>query len=151
MKILHSNCGNFTPTPIQCIKKVSVSPRPCTKISHWKLPICGLLDFSSMMLGQSYFLILPTSVRLFRRKYHVCVFYLFSLKKQPKMQNPKNAKVKKLPKFIPYDVNNHFWWQRTAENAQKQPDLVGLSENRWEKKWKNAFFSKSPNVPILKI
>ena len=34
-----------------------------------------------------------------------------------------------------------------AENMRKQPDLVGLSENRW----KNAIFSKSSNVPILKL
>ena len=36
------------------------------------------------------------------------------------------------------------------ENTRKQPDLVGLSENR-QKKWKTAIFSKSPNVPILKF
>ena len=34
-------------------------------------------------------------------------------------------------------------------NMQKQPDLVGLSENM--QKWENAIFSKSLNVPILKF
>ena len=34
-------------------------------------------------------------------------------------------------------------------NMQKQPDLVGLSENM--QKWENAIFSNSLNVPILKF
>ena len=36
-----------------------------------------------------------------------------------------------------------------ALNMQKQPDLVGLSENM--QKWENAIFSNSLNVPILKF
>ena len=41
-------------------------------------------------------------------------------------------------------IDDHFWWQKQAENMRKQPYLAGLSENM-QKNTKNAKNAISPN------
>ena len=64
-------------------------------------------------------------------------------KKMQKLQKPKNCKNENLLTFIPHDVDNNSWWQRTAENTRKQSALVGLSENRLTKTQKWHFLRNS--------
>ena len=61
--------------------------------------------------------------------------------KRRKVQKPKKCTNENWPIFIPCDVDDHFWWSKQAKNTQKQPYLVGLSENRW-KNMKNAISQK---------
>ena len=61
--------------------------------------------------------------------------------KRRKVQKPKKCTNENWPIFIPCDVDDHFWWSKQAKNTQKQPYLVGLSENRW-KNTKNAISQK---------
>ena len=61
--------------------------------------------------------------------------------KRQKVQKPKKCTNENWPIFIPCDVDDHFWWSKQAKNTQKQPYLVGLSENRW-KNTKNAISQK---------
>ena len=61
--------------------------------------------------------------------------------KRQKVQKPKKCTNENWPIFIPCDVDDHFWWSKQAKNTQKQPHLVGLSENRW-KNTKNAISQK---------
>ena len=82
---------------------VAQSPRPWTKSSHRKLPICGLLDLSSMMLGQSNFRISPTSVGLFRRKCRKCFWVKIRALVRPSLQRWTGID-------LPIISGVKFWW-----------------------------------------